>query len=109
MGSTGSVISLGSTSTSVATNSSELWKPIQGTEAADLLKHLGLLPDAQAQLVNEAIGVLGRCAPPSNCPDEKTGLVTGYVQSGKTMSFTTVAALARDNGFRIIIVIAGTS
>ena len=33
----------------------------------------------------------------------------GYVQSGKTMSFTTVAALARDNGFQIVIVIAGIS
>ena len=33
----------------------------------------------------------------------------GYVQSGKTLSFTTVMALARDNGFQLVIVVAGTS
>lgn len=33
---------------------------------------------------------------------------TGNVQSGKTMSFTTVIGLARDNGFPLVIVIAGT-
>ncbi len=36
-------------------------------------------------------------------------MVVGYVQSGKTLSFTTVAALARDNGYAIVILIAGTS
>jgi len=30
------------------------------------------------------------------------------VQSGKTMSFTTLTALARDNGFPLVIVLAGT-
>lgn len=32
----------------------------------------------------------------------------GYVQSGKTMSFETVIALARDNGYGLVIVLAGT-
>ena len=36
-------------------------------------------------------------------------MVVGYVQSGKTLSFTTVAALAHDNHYRMVIVIAGTS
>jgi hypothetical protein len=40
---------------------------------------------------------------------QETGLVVGYVQSGKTMSFEAVVALARDNAFHIVIVIAGTS
>jgi hypothetical protein len=35
--------------------------------------------------------------------------VVGYVQSGKTLSFTTVAALANDNGYGLVIVIAGTT
>jgi hypothetical protein len=35
--------------------------------------------------------------------------VLGQVQSGKTMSFTGVTALARDNGFRMVIVITGIS
>ncbi len=34
--------------------------------------------------------------------------MVGYVQSGKTLSFETVIALARDNGFGMVIVLAGT-
>src|SRR5690242_13944104 len=33
----------------------------------------------------------------------EVGLATGYVQSGKTLSFTTVCALARDNGIPLVI------
>ena len=36
-----------------------------------------------------------------------TGLIIGKIQSGKTLSFTSVMALARDNGYRIVIVISG--
>ncbi len=35
-------------------------------------------------------------------------LVVGEVQSGKTMSFTALIALAHENGFPIVIVLAGT-
>jgi hypothetical protein len=35
-------------------------------------------------------------------------LVVGEVQSGKTMSFTSLIALAHENGFPIVIVLAGT-
>lgn len=38
---------------------------------------------------------------------EVTHLVVGYVQSGKTMSFTGVLAMARDNGYRIAIILTG--
>ena len=58
---------------------------------------------------DEAISVLSECVPPDVSPKKETGLVVGYVQSGKTLSFTTVAALARDNNYQMIIVIAGTS
>ena len=34
--------------------------------------------------------------------------MVGYVQSGKTLSFTTVTTLARDNGFPLVILFAGT-
>ena len=44
------------------------------------------------------------------CSSENvTGLVVGYVQSGKTLSFTTVMALAHDNSYQLVIVVAGTS
>lgn len=46
-----------------------------------------------------------------NHPKEKRfqtrGLVVGYVQSGKTTSFTSVAAKAVDRGYKLVIVLAG--
>lgn len=38
-----------------------------------------------------------------------TGLVVGYVQSGKTMSMVTLAALAHDNGYPIVIFLTGVT
>src|SRR5947209_6189905 len=38
-----------------------------------------------------------------------TGLVVGRVQSGKTLSYEGVIALARDNDFAVIVVISGIS
>ena len=37
-----------------------------------------------------------------------TGLALGKVQSGKTLSYTSVVALGVDNGYRITVVLAGT-
>ncbi|WP_029413395.1 Z1 domain-containing protein [Paracidovorax oryzae] len=62
-------------------------------------------PDSVLQ---EAQRILGRCLPPTEMGKSETGLVVGYVQSGKTLSFETVIALARDNGYGLIIVLAGT-
>lgn len=59
-------------------------------------------------VLQEAQRILGRCLPPTEIDGRETGLVVGYVQSGKTMSFETVIALARDNGFGLVIVLAGT-
>ncbi|GGM37870.1 Z1 domain-containing protein [Promicromonospora citrea] len=46
-----------------------------------------------------------------NHPNEKTfrsrGLVVGYVQSGKTTSYTSVVAKAADRGYRFVIVLSG--
>lgn len=39
---------------------------------------------------------------------ETTHLAVGYVQSGKTMSFTGLTALAKDNGYRMVVYLAGT-
>lgn len=62
-------------------------------------------PDSVLQ---EAQRILGRCLPPTETGNPETGLVVGYVQSGKTMSFETIIALTRDNGYGLIIVLAGT-
>lgn len=83
------------------------WSPTVGSETLGLLEHLGLPLESRAVLQREAVGILARCAPPRPPDAQQTGLVIGYVQSGKTMSFTTVAALARDNGYRLIVVLSG--
>lgn len=80
-----------------------------GTETLDLLRHFNLPEESEDRLLDEAVSVLASCAPPAGEEGAETGLVVGYVQSGKTMSFTTVTALARDNGYAIVVVIAGTS
>lgn len=82
-----------------------LWDPQPGPET-DLLT---LPAGARAQIVAEACRILRRCVAPTAPPQSQTGLAMGYVQSGKTTSFTTVTALARDNGYRLVIVIAGTT
>ena len=39
--------------------------------------------------------------------NDTTGIVLGYVQSGKTLSFTSLIALACDNNYKLVIVLAG--
>jgi hypothetical protein len=86
-----------------------LWQPVIGEETDELLRQIALPGPETARVRDEAVDVLARCVPPLGSAATETGLAVGYVQSGKTISFTTVAALARDNGYQIVIVIAGTS
>lgn len=66
------------------------------------------LRDGPDSVLQEAQRILGRCLPPTEPSGRETGLVVGYVQSGKTMSFETVIALARDNGYGLVVILAGT-
>ncbi|MBS3896222.1 Z1 domain-containing protein [Silanimonas sp.] len=90
------------------------WTPIVGPFTKEFvarkLKQRGA-PDADAmeRIVTEAATILGRCVPPSEPAGQDAGLIVGYVQSGKTLSFTTVTALARDNGYGVVILLAGTA
>ena len=59
-------------------------------------------------VIDEAREILGHCRTPSDPPGQGAVLVVGQVQSGKTLSFTTVASLARDNRFGLVILLAGT-
>lgn len=89
-----------------------LWEPVQGTETTDFIRRknaVSKIPMPALQgVVFEAQQVLGRCVNPNSTADGATGLVVGFVQSGKTISFTTLSALAHDNGYGLIILIAGT-
>jgi Z1 domain len=83
------------------------WTPMEGDETFKLLDHLKFIDTDRETVEREAISVLAQCVPPTLTTGTETGLVIGYIQSGKTTSFTTVAALAKDNGYRLIIVITG--
>jgi len=89
-----------------------LWQPVVGEETLQLLETLRLPDDGgvtRDRLLNEAALTLARCHPPTRPDGTETGLVIGYIQSGKTTNFTTVAALAKDNGFRLVIVCTGVT
>lgn len=94
-----------------------LWEPERKDFTEQFLKNKSNDPNGPSyedltegpnSVLIEAIRILGRCQPPDGPDGSKTGLVVGYVQSGKTMSFETVIALARDNGFGLVILLAGT-
>lgn len=94
----------------ITTSSNSMnWEPIVGEETLALLAHLGLPQHSQQVLLDETTEILSQCGNTSHESFSEIGLVFGYVQSGKTMSFTTLTALAKDNGYQMIIIIAGIS
>ncbi|KAF0232032.1 MAG: hypothetical protein FD175_227 [Beijerinckiaceae bacterium] len=82
------------------------WIPVPGEQANGVAERANLDDDAKKRLLSSSISILGSGINPSQ-GGMVTGLVVGYVQSGKTLSFTTVIGLARDNGFPLVIVVAG--
>ena len=87
------------------------WNPHIGEEAQELVsrKLAHESQEARKAVLRSATSILSKSVDPKLETGSETGLVVGYVQSGKTLSFTTVMALARDNGFQLVIVVAGTS
>lgn len=83
------------------------WTPAIGSETLALLEHLKFPESDREALKHEAVAVLAQCVPPTAPNGRETSLVIGYIQSGKTTSFTAVTALARDNGYRLIVIITG--
>jgi hypothetical protein len=66
--------------------------------------------EMQESLKSSTPRILERCHFQANELDssENTQIIVGEVQSGKTSSFTALAALARDSSTPIVIIIAGT-
>lgn len=91
----------------VSTRNTNKWESIVGQETIELLTRLNIAEPNKMRLLSETQAILEQCGNPIASVSKDTGLVFGYVQSGKTMSFTTLTALAKDNGFQIIIIIAG--
>ena len=87
-----------------------LWTPTLGIEFNRFIARLPL--PQQERLADETYRILSGCVDPSvatSNPRKNAGLVLGYVQSGKTSSFTAATALAHDNGYKLIIVVGGVS
>jgi len=108
----------------------EIWKPINMTDVVknevfgqlptwtpklgvEFNRFVARLPDPQQmRLTDETLRILSACIDPTqavNAPRRNAGLVLGYVQSGKTSSFTAATALAHDHGFKLVIVVGGVS
>jgi hypothetical protein len=96
-------------------NTNGEWHPFVGDETIELLRSKGFANadktpnESGERVLNETYGIMQVCGNPNNPTNNETGIVIGYVQSGKTLSFTTLTALARDNNYQVVIVIAGVS
>ena len=87
-----------------------VWNPVVGEQLRGALQLQAKLSAAERTAIEQqTISILGKTIPPQNPQGSETGLALGYVQSGKTLSFTCVTALASDNRFPLVIVITGTS
>ena len=92
-------------------NSSNVFKPEIGIKMNDLISRFQVFLDQDEidNLIAETNHILSKCTNPKLLIEqETTHLSVGYVQSGKTMSFTSLTALAADNGYRIVVCLAGT-
>ena len=86
------------------------WNPVQGPALTGLVENIGSLSENEkSRLVKETMAIMGECANPAEPSDHNTGLIIGYVQSGKTLSFTSLSALAHDNKYQIVVILAGTT
>lgn len=86
------------------------WTPQYGEETEKLLnKVFNNDTESKEKVRKEAYEIMKLCGDPNLPTNDDTGLVFGYVQSGKTLSFTALTALARDNNYQIVIILAGIS
>ena len=86
------------------------WQPVFGEETDGLLNRVfGSEDEAKEKVKEETLHIMRLCGNPEEDTNDDTGLVFGYVQSGKTLSFTTLTSMARDNNYQLVIIVAGIS
>lgn len=90
-----------------AAGPADAWGPCFGSELERVLSST-LSPAARPTVRDKTLSILCQCAGPGVSHERKTGLVVGRVQSGKTLSFTSLIAAAHDNQFRLVLVLGGT-
>lgn len=79
------------------------------TAIQNYLEADGIPFEGVAKIVDNAARTLSYCPDPTKddlC--QKTGIVIGKVQSGKTSNFISITALAFDNGYNVVVVLGGT-
>lgn len=75
----------------------------------DYLINDGIPEEGVDQILQNAARTLGYCPNPDDDKTcQRTGIVIGKVQSGKTSNFISLTALAFDNGYDVVIVLGGT-
>ncbi len=79
-----------------------------GGEFQDFVKRQNLDRASSEKLERITTKILERTEILSSGTSANCQLVVGEVQSGKTMSFTALVALAHENGFPLVVVLAGT-
>ena len=85
------------------------WLPKEKEFYKSFIKNLENFDEKSKKILTEETkSILGKCISPNTTTESKnTGLVIGYVQSGKTTSFNALTMLALDNGFKLVIVLGG--
>lgn len=81
--------------------------PVIGDRTLSLLKSIRVSDTSKDTIVSEAADVLSHCVFKGET-GSRTNIAVGYVQSGKTLSYTVLSALAADNGFKVVIYLTGT-
>lgn len=77
------------------------WSPL------DKAMRSGKMAAAADSIDDESTNVVASLASPYSQGSRAKGLVVGFVQSGKTANYSAVMAKAADEGYRLIIVLAG--
>lgn len=86
------------------------WNVTAGQTIGSFLDGISFLTDSERRenVLKETMKILSRCSSPEADVSRRSILVLGEVQSGKTLSFTSLIALARDNRIPVSVVLAGT-
>ncbi|MDP7194665.1 MAG: Z1 domain-containing protein, partial [SAR202 cluster bacterium] len=101
------------TTVSVENNNLKKWEPNrEGPRFKDWIeiKKKDSFDVDEKEISDQTSSILSKCINPNQYKEvnlESAGLVIGQIQSGKTLSMTSVAAMAKDNGFGIVIVMSG--
>lgn len=91
-------------------NNSNAWEvELNGPEQKQLETHFThIREEERMKIFKTAAQILGKCPNPKEKNGIRRGLALGKVQSGKTGAFITLTAQAFDNGYRIVIILAGS-